>query len=158
MRAPIDRVDIIREGINLLVITVVVLNSDFDRERVTNLLKVDWLVVQHGFVLVQVLHELSDTAAIVKLVRLLVLFPLIFDRYPDAFVEKSFFAQALGKFVEAELGRIKNLRVRFESDLGSAFAGLPGLLERGNRYAAFVLLFVGQTIAPNFQVQSFRKK
>jgi len=42
-----------------------------------------------------VLHEFSNAATIVKLVRLLRLFAFVFDRDANAFVEKGFFPQTL---------------------------------------------------------------
>jgi len=51
--------------------------------------------VQDRLVLVEVLDEFGDAAAIVELVRLLRLFALVVDRDADTFIEKSLFAQAL---------------------------------------------------------------
>src|SRR6185369_397098 len=158
MRATIDRVDVVGERIYLLVVTIVVLNGHFDRERVSNLLKIDWLVVQDAAALVQVFDELSDTATIVKLVRLLSLFALIFDRDPNSFVEKSFFAQALRKFFKTEFRSVEDFGVRLEGNLGAAFTSLAGLLQALNRNSAHIVLFVSQSIAPDFQMQLFRKK
>ena len=70
------------------------MDRDFDRKCVGNFLEIDWLVVQHALVLVEVLDEFGDAAPIVELVRLLRFFAFVFDRDANTFIEKSFFAQA----------------------------------------------------------------
>ena len=93
MCAAIDRVDVVGERIDLLVVAIVVLDGYFDRKRIADLLEINRLVVQHALILVQVLHEFGNAAAIVKLVRLFRFFPFIANRDANALVEKSFFAQ-----------------------------------------------------------------
>ena len=95
VRAAVDGVDVVGEGIDFLVVGVVVLDSDFDRQRVANLFEVDRFVVKNVAALVEMLHEFGDAAAIVELVRLLWLFAFIFDRDANAFVEKGFLAETL---------------------------------------------------------------
>jgi hypothetical protein len=51
--------------------------------------------VQYALVFVEVLNKLSDTAAVVELVRLLRLFTLVLDRNANAFIEKGLLAQTL---------------------------------------------------------------
>jgi len=101
-----------------------------------------------------VLNELSDTAAIIKLVRFFRLFPLVLDGDANSLIEKRLLAQPLGELVKNELDRIEDLRIRFESDLCAALTCLSGLLERSNRDAPGVFLFVGQSVAPDFQVEN----
>ena len=96
MGAAIDRVDVVGEGIDLLVIAIVVLDRYFDRKRVADLLKIDRLVVQHILVFVEVLHELGNAAAIIKLVRTFRFLAFVMNGDTDALVEKSLFAQAFG--------------------------------------------------------------
>ena len=90
MRAAVYRVDVVRKGIDLFVIAVVVLDGDLDREILALLFKVDRLVVQRRFVLVQVLDEFRNSAFVIELVRPLRLLTLVFDRDPDPFVQKCF--------------------------------------------------------------------
>src|SRR4030095_3243461 len=129
MRAAIDRVDVVGERIDLLVVTIVVLDGHFNGKRIGDLLKIDRFVVEHAAALVQVLDEFSDAATVVKLVRLLSLFTLILDRDANAFVEKSFFAQALRKFFKTEFSRVEDFGVRLESNLCAALTSLAGLLQ-----------------------------
>src|SRR5262245_57507807 len=158
MGATVNCVDIVGKGVDLLVITVVVLDRNLDRQSISNLLEIDRFVVQHRLVLVEMFYEFRDAAAVIKLVRLFRLFALIFDRDADALVKKSFFTKPLRQLVETELDRVENLQVRSERDFCSALAGLSGLLKIGGGNTAFVLLFVSQAFAPNLQVQPFRKK
>ncbi len=74
------------------------------------------------------LHELSDTATIVKLVGLFRLFALVLDGDADPFIEKSLLAQTFGELVKNKLNRIEDLRIRFEGDLCAALTRLAGLL------------------------------
>jgi hypothetical protein len=89
VRTAVDRVDVIRERIDLLVVAVVVLDCDLDRKIFTFLLEIDRLIVQRRLVLVQVLNELRNAALVVKLMRTLRLLTLVFDRDPNAFVKKG---------------------------------------------------------------------
>jgi hypothetical protein len=123
--AAVDRVDVVGERIDLLVVAIVVLNGHFDRERVGFLFEVERLVVKRRLVLVQVFDKFRDTAFVVKLVRAFGIFPLILDRDPDALVEKRLFSESLGKLVETENCVIENLAVWFERDLRAAFSVLP---------------------------------
>src|SRR5258706_4366495 len=153
MCTTVDGVDVVGERIDLLVIAVVVLNGHFDSKDVADSLEINRFVMQHALVFVEVLNKLSNTAAIVKLVSLFRLFSLVLDGDADPFIEKRLLAQALGELVKDKLNRIEDLRIRVEGDLCAALAGLAGLLERSDRDAAGVLLFVGQTVAPDFQMQ-----
>src|SRR6185369_614268 len=95
VRATVYGVDIVGKGIDLLVVAVVILNRDFDREVIVFLFEVDRLVVQRRLVLVQVLYELGDAALVIELVRPLRLLTLVFDRDADALVEKRLLTQPL---------------------------------------------------------------
>src|SRR2546423_13067095 len=101
------------------------------------------------------LDELRDSAFVVELVRAFRLLALVAYGYTNAFVEKGFFPEPLGEFVEAELGRVENLCVRFEGNLRAAFSCLPGLFQLYDRDSALVLLLVGLPVAPDFQAKCF---
>ena len=95
VRSAVYRVDVVGERIDLLVVAVVVLNRNFNRQSIAFLLKVERLVVKRSLVLIKMFDKLGDAAFVVKLVRALRLFAFIFDRDANALVEKSFFSQAL---------------------------------------------------------------
>ncbi len=114
--------------------------------------------MQHTLVFVEVLNELGDTAPIIEFVSALGLFALVLNRDSNTFVEESFFSQPLRKFVKTELGRVEDLQIGFEGDLRSAFASLAGLLQTAHWNSSGVILFVGQAVAPDFQMKSLRKK
>src|SRR5205807_7402011 len=124
----------------------------------TDLFKVDRFVMQDGLILVQMFDEFGNAAAIIKLVRFLCLFTLVLDRDPNAFVKKSFFAQTLREFIETELNGVKDFCVGPEGNLCSPLFSLASLLERRDRNTALVILFIGEAIAPDFQMHGFRQK
>src|SRR5688500_20315193 len=111
MGSTIYRVDVVRKRVDLLVVPIVVLNGDFNREAFAFFLKIDWFVVKRTLVLVEVLHEFSDPTLVVELVRTFRLFPLVFNRDANAFVEKSLLTQTFRELVNAKLRMKKYLRV-----------------------------------------------
>ena len=60
--------------------------------------------------------------------------------------------------VEAVLGRLENLRVRLEGDLGAALLGRAGGLELRGRHAALVGLLVDLAVAPDFELEASRER
>src|ERR1041385_4329763 len=104
MRAAVNRIDVVGEGIDLLVVTIVVLDGDFDSQRIALSFEIQRLIVQRSLVLVEMFDEFSYAALVIKLVRSLRLFALVFDGYANAFVEKGLFAKSLRQFVETENG------------------------------------------------------
>ena len=158
MRTAVNRVDIVGERIDLFVVAVVVLNSDLDRQSVAFLLEVNRLVVKCRLILIKVLDEFRNAALVIKLMRTLRFLALVFDRYPNALIETRFFAQPLRELVKTKCAFSKDLRIGFECDLGSAFTGLSGLLERRYRNASGVFLFISFSIAPNLKMKRLRKK
>ena len=62
VRAALFRVDVVDEGVDILLITVVVLHGDLDDSRVLDAVEVDGLGVQHFFLAVEVLDERADAA------------------------------------------------------------------------------------------------
>ena len=98
MRSAIYRVDIVGEREDLLVVTVVVLQRDIDRERVFGrageFFEIDRLRMKHVLVLIQVLNKFGDAAFVKELVFLLGVGALVNDRDRHAFVEECFFTQA----------------------------------------------------------------
>src|SRR6185295_10108915 len=98
-----------------LVVTVVVLDRDFDGERLrvgSFAIEVNRMSVQHALVFVQVLYELRDSAFVKELVRLLG--PLIVDADPNAGVQKRLFAKPLRKSIEVELSHFEYFGIGFE--------------------------------------------
>ena len=96
MRSAVYCVDVISKRVDLLVVTVVVLDGHLDRKRVCFLFKVDRFVVKGCLVLIQVFYELRDTALVVKLVRPLWLFAFILYGDPDALVQEGLLAKTFG--------------------------------------------------------------
>ena len=76
----------------------------------------------------------------------------------DAAVEERELAQPLRQRVEAELGRLEDLRVGLEGDLGAALLGRAGRLEIGGRRAALVGLLVDLAVAPDLELERLRER
>ena len=136
VRAAVNSVDVVGEREDLLVVSVVVLNRDLDRQVVAlggvgGLLEIHRLRVEHVLVLVKVLDEFGDAALVKELVLLLGVGALVDDGDLDPLVEERLLAQPLGEFVEAEIGGREDLDVRFERDLGPGLCRLAGLLQIG---------------------------
>src|SRR5687768_16748414 len=161
MRPAIHRVDVVGKRIDLLVVTIVVLNGYFYCQNIALLFEIDRLVMENALVLIEVLNKFGDTAAIVELMRAFGIFPLVANGDANTFIKESFFPQSLGKFVEAEFSVIEDSSVRLESDLCSPFAGLAGgfvSIQLGDRNAFFILLLKSLAVAPDLQMQLLGKK
>ena len=83
---------------------------------------------------------------------------LVVDGDRDAAVEERQLAQPLRQRVEAELGRLEDLLVRLEGDLGAALLGRAGDLEIGERIAALVRLGVDLPVAPDLELERLRER
>src|SRR5690606_432907 len=108
--------------------------------------------MQRALVLVKVLYELGYAALVVDLVRFLGLFAFILDKDADAFVRKRFFAEPFGELVKAVNGRFKNIRVRLEGDLCSAFGRLAGLGKRGHGNTDLEFHLMCLAVAPELKL------
>src|SRR5262249_5421524 len=163
MRAAVNRVDVVGEREDLLVISVVVLNRDLYRQvvvfgRVGGLLEIHRLRVKHVFVLVQVLDEFGDAAFVEELVLFLGVGAFVNDGDLDPFVEERFLGQRFGEFVETEVGGREDFGVGFECDLGADLGRLAGLLQIGGFDPFLVLLLVNPAVAANLHPQPFRQE
>ena len=70
MRAAFVRIDVVREGKDLFLVSVVVLQGDLKIDPFRDSLKVDDLVMEWRLVLVEMLHERNDAAGVVELMFL----------------------------------------------------------------------------------------
>ena len=90
--------------------------------------EVNRLLVQHRLAFIQVLDELRDSAAVVKLMLLHRLRALIGQRDGEAFVQERQLTQPLRQRVEVELRGVHDGGVGLERDLGAGLlAGLARL-------------------------------
>ena len=156
MGATLGGVDVVGERVGGFAVTVVPLERDLDVDQVALAVHVDRLVVDDGFVLVQVLDEFANTAFIQELVRLAV--ALVVDRDRHAGIEEGEFAQPLRQRFEAKVGCLENLGVGLKRDLGSALLGLTGDVEITGWNTAVVALLMHVTVAPDFQFKHFRQR
>ena len=86
VRTTIHSIDVIREGIDLFVIAIVVLNGNLNRQDVAFSFEIDRFVVQRALVLVEVLNKLGYPAAVIELVRLFRFLALVANGDTNAFV------------------------------------------------------------------------
>src|SRR5208283_1929359 len=111
MRSAIHSVNVVRETEDRIRVAVVVLQRHFERELATVGhialgFKINRLLVQYRFALVQVLDKLRDAAAVMKLVRFCRLYTLVVQRDGQTLVEEGQFPQTLRKSVEVKLCRV----------------------------------------------------
>ena len=135
----------------VLGIAGVVLEGQLDDDVVLLGFEIDRPGVEDGLVLVEVLDELDDAALVLELVGFVD--PLVGDRDPDAAVEEGQLPHPLGQDLEIELGRLEDLVVGPERDLGPGLLGLADLLELGQRDAALVALGVDPAVALDLEVE-----
>ena len=128
VRAAFVRVDVVREGVDRLGVAVVPLQRDLDVDAVLLAVHVDRLVVDRRLVLVQVLDE-RDDARLRRGTCALLPSRSSSMRDGDAAVQERELAQPLRQRVEAELGRLEDLRVGLERDLRAALLRRAGDLE-----------------------------
>src|SRR5258708_3810734 len=97
--------------------------------------------------------KLRYSAFVIEFVRALHLLALVFDGDSNPFVEKGLLAKPLRQLIKAELGGLKDTTVRLEGDLGPTLPRFSRLFQFGDRYAALVLLLVGQAVSPDLELQ-----
>ena len=130
VRAALDRVDVVREAVDALVVRLVVLDRDLDRDRhLARALRElalagdeDRRLVERRLALVQVLDERDDAALVAEVVRLAG-GALVVDLDAHAGVQERELAQPLREHVERELGRREDLGVGLEGDLRAVALG-----------------------------------
>ena len=113
VRAAVHRVDGVGERENIFGVAVVVLQRDFDFDRVFLAFHVDRRIVQHLLALVQVLDEFGDAAGKAELGRFVA--ALVGQRDFQALVQEGQLAQALRQNVVAVFMVFENRRDRDET-------------------------------------------
>src|SRR5262245_35144362 len=106
MGAALVCVDIVRERIHRLGVAVIPLKRYLGLDTVSLATHVDRLLVDCGFVFVQMRYERNNAAFVVKLVCLAV--PLIVQGNDDAAVEEGKLTKPLGERVKAEVCGLEN--------------------------------------------------
>src|SRR6266540_2201779 len=116
----LDRVDVVHEREDRLVVAVVVLHRDLDVRAVRLLREPDWIRVERVLRPVDPLHVLRDPAVVLEDVPAAV--DLVDDDDPQPAVQERELAEALGEGVVVELDGLEDLGVRTErDDRASAF-------------------------------------
>ena len=107
---------------------------------------------------IQVLDELGDATLVQKLVGANRILPFVGEDDLKALVQKGELTQALGQRVVVELRHIHDGGVRLEGNLGARFFRPADFPQRSQGNSAFVILFPGGLVAPNFQVQGLGQR
>ena len=136
MRAALGGVDIVCEGQHQLAVAVGVLHGNLGHRGIAAALHVDHILVQRRLRAVEVLDKLADTALIVHdlLDRLIV--ALIAQRDFQTCVEERLLAQTLFEHIVLVDGRLKDLRVRMETNSRAGFALARRIAHLDGRYTA----------------------
>src|SRR6266571_528606 len=128
--APLDRVDVVDEREDGLIVAVVVLHRDFDEGSVGLLREPDWIRMQRVLRPVDPLDVPGD--ATLKLEDVPAIMDLVDDDDPKAGVEECKFPQTGRQDVVIKLDRFEDLRIRKErDDRAGAFRRSDDLEVRG---------------------------
>jgi hypothetical protein len=157
--AALDGVDVVRERVDRLVVALVVLDRDLDRDRHFLAALVhralarheDRRAVQRRAVAVQVLDERDDPALVAELVLLSAALVADVDAQPG--VQERQLAQALGEHVELVFGLREDRRVGQERDARAGLVGGADLRERLDRLAAAIGLAPHRPAAPDLELE-----
>src|SRR2546426_3303116 len=159
VRPTLDGVDVVDEGVDGLLVGVVVLERDLDGGPIALPREEDDPRVEHVLVLVQILHELDDPTLVEEIVALPGAPVGELDR--EAAVEERELAHARGQRVVLELGLGEDLGVGLETGGGSgALArGLSGpRLHRAGGPAEFVALEVDLAVLEDLDLAPLEKR
>src|SRR2546429_6443146 len=112
--------------------------------------------MEHGLVLVQVLHEVGNAPFVLEVVLL----PraLVEKGDTDAFVQKRELAEPLGKHVEAVVDRLEDRGVRLPDHGGAGLRRLPPGFEIPLHLAVLVTLVVALPAAAHLDLEPFRER
>ena len=162
--AAVDRVDVVREGIDALVVGLVVLERDLDVDGDLASPVVEAAVpgqpdrraVEGGAAAVQVLDEGDQAAFVTEVVALAAAF--VVDLDAQAGVQEGELAQALREYVERKIGRLEDLVVRPEGDLGPRLVGGADRFQRRLRLPALIDLSPDLAVAPDLERELGRQR
>src|SRR5262249_492230 len=138
---------------HVLLIPLVVLESDLDLDVAPTALEVQHLGMHRRLVLVDVLDELTDAPGVVEADLLFVSLVLELDLEP--LVEEGELAQPVGENVEAEGRDLEDLGVRVEANRRPSVRRLLAGLQITLGLAAIVALRVEATVAPDLDLEPF---
>ena len=154
--AALDRVDVVRVGVDARAVRVVVLKCDLDRRAVSLTIEVHDLLVKHGAVLVHELHELAQPALVAELALLAC--PVVGHDDREPRVQERELPTPRPHYLEIELGLFEDLGVRQERRLVPALLSLTGRLDLPLRNAPRVTLRVDDAVARDLDLAPLRER
>ncbi len=155
--AAFDRIDIVREREDVFRVGIVPLHGDLDRHAAALALQIDHVVVDLVLAAIEMFDERDDAALVVELLALAAL-ALVLERDAHAAVQERELTQAASEDVEAIIDRVEDFVIGAKAYRGAALVRHTGLLERFVRNAAHVTLAIDLPVAPDFDLQPFRKR
>ena len=157
MRAALDRVDVVGEREDGLLVGVVPLHRDLDGALVGFALEVDDVLVDRVLRLVDVGDEVLDAALVVELDGLPVR-ALVDELDVQALRQEGRLAETLHHGAGLDVELLEDLGVGQEGDLGSRVVGLADDRELALRHAACKLLPVELAVASHLGDEPLRER
>ena len=154
MHAALRRVDIVGEGYQNLIISVVILQRDLAFGIFPCAGHIYDFLVQRVFVSVYISHELADAAGVVHDILLLFTLAPVFGAYTQAGVQKRLLAHTGMQGIVVVDRLVKHLRVRVEPDHRSGTVRLSddghflGYLPAGELHLIDLAVFVDADLQP----------
>ncbi|OPZ92460.1 MAG: hypothetical protein BWY72_02536 [Bacteroidetes bacterium ADurb.Bin416] len=111
MRSAFPGVDAVDEGKHGLVEGIVVLNANLYLNIIPHTLDINWILVQHRLIFVQILHKFTQAAFKVELVGFWHGKSVVGEGDKEALVQESQFPQTVGQHVKTVNRRLKDSRV-----------------------------------------------
>src|SRR5665213_784943 len=143
------RIDVVDEGKDVLIVSVVVLERDLDADIIVGGIDVDDLGMQRLGARVEILHHLLKSATRQEQLGLFLAFTLVRESDADALVEIREFAHAIRKRIvlEGEVGEYQLVGPEPCSGSGFVPGDCPHDLELGYRRTAIEIHVVDLAIA-----------
>ncbi len=154
MRTPLDRINIIRISKYILVIATGVLQRNFNFNIFFIGRKINNLVMQCVFILVQIFNERNDTAFKIKNRLFFFSLPQIGQFNIQAFIKERQLAQSFGQDIIGKFCSLaKNRRIWHERDFCTCFLRFADHLKFCNRNAALIPLMIDLLITLDFNFE-----
>ena len=109
--------------------------------------------MDRGLCAVEMLYKGDDASFVEKLMFLLR--SLIFNCYPNAFVEEGELSKPLGENVKTKVDRLEDLRVGTKGNSRSPLFGFSDFFERRLGNAPLVALLINLAVAFDFYLERF---
>ena len=131
MRAAFFGVDVVDEGVDVLLIAVIVLHGDLDNRIILDAVEVDGFRIEFLFLAVEMLNEGADAAFEVERLGLDRVDAVVCECDRDAVIQESEFTQAMAQRLVTVRRDREDFRIRYEMD------ARPGFFRRADHCQRF---------------------